>query len=306
MEIRFLGTGSAWCTPEHSCRCAICNELNRLGEDRTRTSILVVGTDKILLDCGPDIRLQMKRNDVARPDGILITHEHGDHYLGLDDLLVFQRSLPRSEWTPIPVYATGQTWGAIEQRFGYLVGNVIEKRIVTPLQPVDGLRMHVVPFKTSHGPSAPGAVGYVLEDRTEADPFRVVYTSDFAALMQEPEVLQEPDVLIIQSHWFNEPAFNRPHHMSFQRAVAFIRRWKPKRASYLVHISAGEQVPGDPYNAIAKKVPPLAAMIDPESGDPYPVPLCHADWQRMVDKIRKNEGIPRPVIVTEDGMTARF
>ncbi len=39
MEIRFLGTGSAWRLPEHSCRCAICEKMAQLGEERTRTSI---------------------------------------------------------------------------------------------------------------------------------------------------------------------------------------------------------------------------------------------------------------------------
>ncbi len=62
----------------------------------------------ILVDCGPDIRVQMKAVGCRRPDAILITHEHGDHYLGMDDLLVLRRSMPVDEWAPIPVYATEQ------------------------------------------------------------------------------------------------------------------------------------------------------------------------------------------------------
>ena len=63
---------------------------------------------------------------------MLITHEHGDHYLGLDELLCFRRNLPPKDWTPIPVYATEQAWSQVETRFGYLLGSLLEKRLAIP------------------------------------------------------------------------------------------------------------------------------------------------------------------------------
>lgn len=306
MEVEFLGTGSAWRVPEHSCKCAICTELAKLGEERTRTSFLVRGKETILVDCGPDIRDQMTRHNLQRPDAVLITHEHGDHYLGLDDLLAFRRSVPRDAWTPIPVYATKQTWEAIAVRFGYLIGSLIERREAVVGRPLAGPAMRITPFKTFHGATASGSVGYCMENSAGELPFKLVYTSDFSRMDDEPDFLMQPDLLVIQTHWLNEPRNNRPNHMSFQRAVDYIQRWNPTGATYLVHMSAGDVAPGDPCNSILKKLPPLSPMIEPGSGEPYPIPRCQAEWQQVIDRICRDLGLRGPVIVSEDGLVVRY
>ena len=302
MEILFLGTGAAWAVPEHSCGCAICSRMVAEGEERTRTSFLVRGSENILVDCGPDWRIQMRTHQLERPDVILITHEHGDHFLGLDDLLAFRRSLPVDSWTPIPVYATEQSWKAIEIRFGYLLGSLIERRYAVPGVQLEGLKTRVTPFKTYHGPTAAGSVGYVLEDQVSGQDFKIIYTSDFSRLEAEPRILMEPDVLIIQSHWLNEPRENRPNHMSFQRAMDYIRKWRPRHETCLVHISDADQVPGDHCNTFLKKVQPLAPLEEPGSGLAYPIPTCQAEWQDVIDKICRDHDVPGPVVAAYDGM----
>jgi phosphoribosyl 1,2-cyclic phosphate phosphodiesterase len=306
MEIVFLGTGSAWCTPEHSCCCAICAKMNQIGEERTRTSFLIKAEETILVDCGPDVRIQMKAVGMSRPDAIVITHEHGDHYLGLDDLLAFRRSMPVDKWAPIPVYATEQAWKAIEIRFGYLLGTLIEKRIAVPGEPLEGIRAKLTPFVTFHGPSASGSVGYVYEDEVCGADFKLVYTSDFVSLDDGLPILMEPDVLIIQSHWLNEPEFNRPNHLSFQAAMKYVKKWKPRKATYLVHISDMDHVPGDPCNDFMKKIPPASPLQEPESGKPYPVPTCHDEWQEVVNRISADYELPRPIYVARDGLRVTY
>ncbi|MBM4327081.1 MAG: MBL fold metallo-hydrolase [Deltaproteobacteria bacterium] len=304
MEILFLGTGSAWSLPEHSCRCAICLEMRRRGEERARTSFLVESDETLLVDCGPDIQRQMKAYDVGRPDAVLITHEHADHFLGVDDLLAFRRSVPRDAWVPIPMYATATCWKAIDMRFGYLVGSLLEKREAVPGNPLEGLALRVTPFKTFHGPTAAGSVGYVIEENRGNSSRKLVYTSDFLRVDAEPPLLLDPDVLIIQSHWLNEPMNNRPYHMSFQRAIDYIRRWKPMKGAYLVHISAGDQVVGDPANNALNKSEPLSPLLSPLTGEPYPVPTCQAEWEAVIDRIRRELDLP-PVVVAKDGLRVR-
>ncbi len=302
MEILFLGTGAAWALPEHSCDCAICARMLAEGEERTRTSFLVRASESILVDCGPDWRIQMKRHQLKRPDAILITHEHHDSFLGLDDLLAFRRSMPRDSWRPIPVYATEPTWKAVETRFGHLLGSLIEKRYALPGARLEGLETRVTPFKTYHGPKVEGAVGYVLEDQVSGRNFKIVYTSDFSRIEDEPLILVEPDVLIIQCNWLNEPRENRPNHMSFQRALDYIRKWRPRRETFLTHFSDADQIPGDPCNNFSKKVEPLAPMEEPGTGIRYPVPTCQVEWQNLVDRICEDYHVPGPVVVAYDGM----
>jgi phosphoribosyl 1,2-cyclic phosphate phosphodiesterase len=280
--------------------------MKKRGEERTRTSIALQAAESLLIDCGPDMQRQMVKNDLQRPDAILITHEHADHFLGMDDLLAFRRALPKDAWQPIPVYATDVAWQSIQARFGYLIGTLVERREAVPNKVLDGLKTKITPFKTFHGPSAPGSVGYVVEEKTAAGGLKLVYTSDFMRLDEEPNFVGEPDVLIIQSHWLNEPVNNRPFHMSFQCAMDYIRRWKPKQAVYLVHISAGDCVPGDPANDALHKLEPTAPLANPATGIPYPIPRCQAEWQAVVDMISVDFGLPQPIFVAHDGMARAY
>ncbi len=306
MRMQFLGSGSAWCVPEHGCPCMICSKMRERGEQRLRTSLLVEGSERLLIDCGPDLQRQMVRFGLQRPDAILITHEHGDHFLGLDELLAFRRVAEKDQWTRIPVYATEIAWQSIEARFGYLLGSLLEKRLAIPGEPLEALNTRVVPFDTYHGPSAQGSVGYLLELRHRTGDMNMVYTSDFSRLDGEPDFLARTDLLVIQAHWLNEPEFNRPNHMSFERAIEYIRRWNPAGGTYLVHLSESDQVPGDPCNSSYKKLAPLSPLKEPSSGRPYPIPTCQEEWQEVVDRICRDYRVPGPVTVAYDGLSVEM
>lgn len=297
MRITFLGTGAAWCIPEHTCDCKICEKLGQLKEQRTRTCLFVATRDeKILVDCGPDIRSQLIQSNVSRPDVVLITHEHGDHFLGLDDLLAYRRSVPKESWMPIPVCATEQTWSGIEPRFGYLIGSLITKKIVVPGEAIQGLRTRVIPFKTFHGPTAAGSVGYIIHGQS-----KMVYTSDFMSIENEPQILKNADILVMQSHWFNEPDYNRPFHMSFQRSLEYIQRWNP-RLTCFVHISDGDWVPDDKANSYLKKLEPKSPLTNLQN-IPYRIPLCQSDWEEISKTVWKDYRLPGGVMVPHDGLT---
>lgn len=66
---------------------------------RTRCALLLQGpTGNVLVDCGPEIRLQLVREQIHDIDAVLITHTHADHIMGMDDLrslcLKYQRAMP--------------------------------------------------------------------------------------------------------------------------------------------------------------------------------------------------------------------
>ena len=273
--------------------------MQRNKESRLRTSLYLEAKEKLLIDCGPDIVRQWRTNGLKSLDGVIITHEHGDHYLGLDELVALRRSAVSHAWRPIPTYATAASWDTIELRFGYLLEKTLERRLAVPGEPLVGLHTRVVPFKTYHGPMAKGAVGYVFEDGGK----RLVYTSDLLHLEEQEDILRRPDVLVIQSHWLNEPEFNRPSLLSLQRALPMIRAWEPREKVFLVHISDADQVPGDPANNYLKKIPPADPLKDPQTGIPYNVPTSQAEWQEVAERAFKDNGITITVQVAYDGLT---
>ena len=304
MEITFLGTGAAWGVPELNCDCLICREMRRRGEKRERTSLLLSNDTTLLIDCGPDARSQLSRHDIDKIDGVLISHEHGDHYMGLDELFAYKRNVPREMFRRIPVYLTAESWDVIGLRFAYLEElGVIEIRIIEPGKWFKHREFDIFSFKTGHGSFAKGSVGFLIRSNdSNGNKVSMTYTSDFNSLPEIPNDLLESDYLIIQSFWLNEPLNNRPYHMSFQRAINFIEHLKPKKETFLVHIGDADMVPADPYNDNAKKYKPKDPLRPAKGGDPYPIPLNQAQWQETVDQIMFNRELPYKVTVAHDDL----
>lgn len=86
MEILFLGTGTSTGVPQIGCKCKVCTS-NDKKDKRLRASVLISeGKDRILIDCGPDLRQQLIIHGIYYLSAILLTHEHYDHVGGLDDV----------------------------------------------------------------------------------------------------------------------------------------------------------------------------------------------------------------------------
>ncbi len=308
MELVFLGTGAAWGLPELHCPCRICEEMRRKGEHRTRTALLLKSTSPLLIDCGPDIREQLSLQPAEVPGGVLITHEHGDHYLGLDELFVYKRLMPRGAFEPIPVYLSAQSWEVISKRFDYLEDmGVIKVVLVEPGRWFTQKEWRIFPFKTDHGSFAAGSLGFLVTCReASGNEVSMLYTSDFMDLPALPEELFRPDYLVIQSFWLNEPRENRPRHMSFQRALEFIARLAPRKETFLVHMGDADMVPGDAANNMLKKYQPLDPMKPPGAHTPYPIPLNQDQWQKTVNRILEDRGLNHNVTVAYDGLTVVF
>ena len=303
MDLTFLGTGGAWGLPELDCDCIICREMRQRHEKRTRTSLFISGKTNILIDCGPDAKSQLEEQGIDRVDAVLITHEHGDHYMGLDELFAYKRNAPRGHFHPIPLYATPRSWEVMGQRFNYLADmEVIRVHPVEPGISISLGEIDILPFKTSHGAFAAGSVGYILSGHgSRGRVLRLAYTSDFDGLPETPHSLLSLDYLVIQSFWLNEPRRNTPHHMSFQRALDFIETWNPTKETFLVHIGDGDPIPGDRANSMLKKRPPIDPLKTPD-GTPYPIPRHQKEWDAVVARILKDRGSRYRVRVAHDGM----
>ncbi|MBV9441856.1 MAG: MBL fold metallo-hydrolase [Acidobacteriaceae bacterium] len=225
-SIVVLGSGTSVGVPMIGCRCKVC-----LSEDphdkRLRPSILLrFGKTNILIDTTPDFRYQALRFGIDRIDAILYTHAHADHILGLDDVRPFN-FLQRGE---IPIFASPETWAAIERTFSYVFDSGPSEssrpRLIPHLfndKPFPVAGIEIVPIRVSHGK---GTVhGFRFGD--------CAYLTDHSDIPEQSlERLTGLDVLFLDALRHNP----HPTHSTVEESLKTVTLLKPRRA-YFTHIS---------------------------------------------------------------------
>lgn len=136
MRMRLLGTGTSHGIPAIACSCAVCRSKDR-HDKRLRCSAYVTNRNRdgtethVLVDIGPEFRIQALRYRITAVDTLLLTHSHSDHLYGLDDIRVFshtdseggRENSPEHSATPgrgLTVYANADTVQDILVRFDYI------------------------------------------------------------------------------------------------------------------------------------------------------------------------------------------
>ncbi|KAJ0018484.1 hypothetical protein Pint_10964 [Pistacia integerrima] len=141
----FLGTGCSSALPNTLCLirpsdppCNVCYPALSLPPHlnpnyRCNTSLLIdycenQSDDKhsyILIDVGKTFREQVLRwftfHKIPRVDSIILTHEHADAVLGLDDIRAVQPYSATNDIDPTPVYLTQFAMESVSVKFPYLV-----------------------------------------------------------------------------------------------------------------------------------------------------------------------------------------
>ncbi len=113
MRVTFLGTGTSHGIPVIACSCPVCTSPDARNK-RYRTSLLVEdGMTSIVIDTGYEFRLAALRSGVKDVDGVLYTHSHADHIMGLDDLRIFTSK------HDLPIYGNKDTIERIKTVFDY-------------------------------------------------------------------------------------------------------------------------------------------------------------------------------------------
>jgi phosphoribosyl 1,2-cyclic phosphate phosphodiesterase len=225
LKITFLGTGTSQGIPIIGSTHPVCLSENPK-DKRLRVSILVEWDDyTFVVDCGPDFRQQMLRANVSKIDGIIFTHEHADHTMGLDDIRPFF-----FRQGDISLYAHQRVFKALEKRFDYIfttkkkypgVPNVTNIEVKN--EPFFAGNINVIPVEGLHYKLQ--VFGYRFKD--------FAYLTDMKSVAdEEVEKLQNLEVLVVNALRI-EPHIS---HFNLEEALSFIERVKPKRA-YLTHIS---------------------------------------------------------------------
>jgi phosphoribosyl 1,2-cyclic phosphate phosphodiesterase len=195
---------------------------------RLRTAALLqTGGKKIAIDCGPDFRAQMLRTGIDRLDAILITHQHNDHIIGLDDVRPFNF---RNDMD-MPVYCTAPVEAELKQRFAYIFESQnrypgapqVQLHRISKSQPFEVEGQQVIPVELMHGRMPVlgfrfGSFAYLTDVRTIAE--------------EELAKLRGLDTLVLSA------LHHREHHshLNLEQALALIEQLSPRQA-FLTHMS---------------------------------------------------------------------
>ncbi len=145
-----MGTGGSMGIPVIGCGCAVCRSGNPRNRRMRSACLVTVDSKKILIDAGPELRLQALSYNIDSIDALFITHSHQDHVAGLDDL----RPFFFHSKDPLPCYLSRDTYNDLLIRFGYIfepvnkTGTLLPKFDVRILESergeIDFARIHTI------------------------------------------------------------------------------------------------------------------------------------------------------------------
>ena len=229
LTLTILGCGSSARVPRPALgwgRCDPNNPRNR----RRRCSLLVErkasdGMTRVVIDTSPDLREQLIDANVDHLDAVFLTHEHADQTHGIDDL----RSVMLHQRRRIPTYFNQSTAKDIMARFSYcfispegsdyppiLTRHSIEAGESQEILGKGGI-ITLTAFNLQHG-NIP-ALGYRIGD--------AAYTPDLSDIPEASwPTLENLELWIIDGLRYAP----HPSHFSVDDALAWIERFKPKRA----------------------------------------------------------------------------
>jgi len=226
MQLTFLGTGTSMGVP-------VAGGFGKEHLDgdprniRWRCSVWIETEEtSLVIDTGPEFRLQTIRSGLSAIDLVLITHEHMDHIAGLDDLRPFCYKQEQS----IPVYGSATCLDAIRRRFDYMFGpdrypgatdidlqEISDSIIFQDLQ--------ITPLPAIHGNV--NVLGYRVND--------VSYLTDVKAIPDKTkEQVRGSEVLVLSGlRWKPE----HPTHMTIPEAVEMANELNIPQ-TYLIHMNS--------------------------------------------------------------------
>jgi phosphoribosyl 1,2-cyclic phosphate phosphodiesterase len=244
VKVRILGCGTSTGVPKIGNDWGLCDP-NEPRNTRLRSSILVESaSERMLVDCGPDLRQQLLDAKVGRLDGVIVTHAHGDHCHGIDEL----RPVAQAIGGPVPLHARADVLNELKLRFAYAFA---QSDFYRPIAEARGLGEDLRFGNTGvrfvdqpHG--GPTSLGL----RFDEGDYSVGYAIDFSKLSDDMAALyQGVDV------WIADCLTRKPHptHMHLEGVLSAARDLRVGQL-YLVHMGNGLD-----YQTLIAELPDWAA-----------------------------------------------
>jgi len=197
ISLTFLGTGTSVGVPVIGCDCAVCHSQDPKNQ-RLRSSVLLRAEGMALLvDSGPDLRMQALREGLREIDAVLYTHAHLDHVAGFDEL----RAFCWRRRDPLPMHGTAACLETLKAMFGWAFSsdNVHHGYVKPDARVVDGPfhygHLRVTPLPVEH--AAIPTIGYLFEAPGAR---RLAYLPDVKRIPETTmDLLRGVDVLVLDA-----------------------------------------------------------------------------------------------------------
>jgi len=235
MDLVFLGSGTSTGVPQIGCKCNTCMSADSK-DKRLRASVLITeGNNRILIDCGPDLRQQLLKNNVDSLTVILLTHDHYDHVGGLDDVRPLGETQLYAEKRVLSVIRRNMPYCFVDEKYpgvpliqlheitenDFFIGDVMIQpiRVMHAKLPILGFRI--------------GKVAYLTDIKTLED--------------RSIERLQGLDILVMSALRINKHI----SHLSLEEALEIAAKIGAHK-TYFTHMSHDMGL----HEVINKQLPP--------------------------------------------------
>ena len=223
--LEFLGTGTSTGVPIAGCTCPRCCSADPR-DLRMRSSVRIAnGSRNLIVDTGPEFRIQCLRAGISTIDSVLITHDHADHLHGLDDLRAFSLFKRKT----LPVWANKATLDLIRSRFGYIWtaeqkgGGLPDLKLCEVRGAFRAAGMEITPLPIMHGHME--ILGYRIGD--------LAYMTDISAVPESTYPLLENLTTMVVSTVRHRP---HPTHLNISGVKKLHKRVRPGQ-TILTHLT---------------------------------------------------------------------
>ena len=215
IELLMLGTGTSAGVPMIGCHCEVCESADPQ-DKRTRPSVLISYDElRIVIDTAPEFRLQCIANRIDMIDGVVFTHAHADHVMGLDDV----RRFNAINGKPIDIWADERTHEALDRCFGYaflppgegpkVFRPQLTKRMIDGPFRIGSQEWIPIPLIHGHWPVLGFRVG------------GIAYCTDVSEIPEDSwNLLRDLDVLVLDALQHRK----HPAHFNLEEAVSAAER----------------------------------------------------------------------------------
>lgn len=260
MRMTLMGTGTSHGVPVIACDCAVCRSSDKRDKRDRCSAFIESGSGenitRVLIDTGPEFRVQALRYGIKSVDAVLITHGHADHLNGLDDLRIFSHtdSADKHNETAgrgLPIYADAVSVRDIHHRFDYIFHetqlgggkpklDIIDCDVFCDHNPIEIANLSCIPIPMMHGELT--TTGWLVRERNLSNDgnssyYSIAYLTDCSYIPESSiDLLKESGGTI--EHLVIDGLREELHmtHFSFLQAMEMGAKIRAKHV-WLTHIT---------------------------------------------------------------------